>query len=43
MIHAATLVARHPDLATLADLPAGWEAFRRPGGAWHREPLDEED
>lgn len=43
MVHAATLVARHPDLADLADLPAGWEAFRRPGGPWHREPLDDED
>lgn len=43
MVHAATLLARHPDVAELSDLPPGWEAFRAPGGPWHRELLDDED
>lgn len=42
MVHLAHLVARQPDLALLADLPAGWEAQRMGPGAWQRFPLDEE-
>ena len=37
------LACRQRDLATLADLPPGWEAERIAPGAWLRHPLDEDE
>lgn len=42
VVHLAHLVARQPDLAALADLPAGWEAQRIAPGAWQRLPLEDD-
>jgi hypothetical protein len=32
------VVALHPEIAQLADLPLGWTADRRSDGTWERQP-----
>ncbi len=41
-VHLAHLLACHPGLASLADLPAGWES-EKDGSEWRRAPVDDEE
>jgi hypothetical protein len=41
IVHFAHVVARRPELAAVADLPEGYEAWRDRDGAWHRDALDD--
>lgn len=41
-VHLAHLLAVHPTLGELGDLPAGWEALWTAGGGWSRGEVGEE-
>ncbi|MGH9038993.1 MAG: DUF4262 domain-containing protein [Acidimicrobiia bacterium] len=40
-VHLAHLLRCHPGLATLGDLPVGWEASAGDAGSWHRTPAED--
>jgi hypothetical protein len=41
IVHLATVVARHPELAAIADLPEGFEAWLDGQGCWRRDALED--
>lgn len=41
-VHLAHVLACHPELAALGDLPAGWGS-EKDGSEWRRTPVDDED
>ena len=41
IVHLAHVVARRPELAAVADLPEGFEAWLDGAGAWQRDALDD--
>ena len=41
IVHLAHVVARRPELGSVGDLPAGFEAWLDAEGHWSREALDD--
>jgi hypothetical protein len=42
LVHFAHVVAHHPDLSAVADLPPGWAARRGGAGTWQRLLWDDD-